>query len=372
MLALLTLGWSLGCGGAPVEPTPTAGLLDGWWGAEVVAHPEQFTARVASTREGWIALHRNDLGAAVAAGGDPAARAHGELARFYRVLAALDSEVWARLGQRWRDRGTLPTDSALPWLVGAALRDAGRDDEAATWPGGPPPVPAVAERQKLHEAVRAGATPRSTLDAAPDPLLREPVDGGTRDLSDPWRLRTAARVAAREAERTPPLDTTLFSGLATPLPLPAPAADAVADADACRASVRPLDAEFDAWQKAAAGSAPSDGRALLDDLRLVDGARARTLVDLAVAALDADRPACALALGQLALDHEAPRAIGPVNSPTLFAVIASAQLRVGRTREALDALDVLASGWPETAGLDETLGTLVVLEGLDRRGDSRE
>ena len=135
---------------------------------------------------------------------------------------------------------------------------------------------------------------------------------------------------------------------------------------------RSLDAELDAWRVSAAAGASADGRALLDDLRLVDGARARALVDLAVSALDAGRPACALAYGQLALDHESPRAVGPVNSPTLFAVVASAHLRVGRTREALDALDVLDDQWPELAGLDDTLGTLVVLEGLDRRGDSRE
>jgi len=61
-----------------------------------------------------------------------------------------------------------------------------------------------------------------------------------------------------------------------------------------------------------------------------------------------------------------------LNPPTLFAVSAAANLRTGRTREALDALEVLVGAYPEIKGLDETVGDLAVLQGLDRAGDSRE
>ncbi len=358
------------CTGDSPEPPAGKTAIDRSWMAEIVKNPEAFTTRVQGSREGWIALHANDWRGAVAAGGDPAARAHAELERFHRVLAALDAEAWRRLGTTWQDRSTLPADSLLAWFVGAALLDSGRDTEAAAWPSGAPLDPAIAARKALHDKIRAGTLGLASLPAA-EPLRRESVEGGVRELPDPWRLRTHARVDA--AATTPPLDATLFSGeIGVTLTLPAPATDGVEDGEACRVAVRALDVDLDVWRLTASAAANDDGRALLEDLQLTEGTRARLLVDRAVAALDTGRPHCALALGQLALDHEAPRVIGPINSPTLFAVVASAHLHVGRPREALDALDVLAADWPETAGVDETLNTLVVLQGMDRRGDSRE
>ena len=56
----------------------------------------------------------------------------------------------------------------------------------------------------------------------------------------------------------------------------------------------------------------------------------------------------------------------------LFAVLATANLQTGHTREALDALQVLVGPWPEVTGLDELVGDLAVLEGIHRSGDSRE
>jgi hypothetical protein len=121
-----------------------------------------------------------------------------------------------------------------------------------------------------------------------------------------------------------------------------------------------------------AASASPEGRTLLTDLRLLQVARSHALVDLATEALKTERPGCALALGQLALDHEAPRSTGPINPPTLYAILASAQLSLGRTREALDALAVLDADFPVVNPVEETVGTLAVLEGLDRHGESRE
>ncbi len=371
MALLLGLG---ACTGEESAPAADNLPFEAGWMADITRAPATFTDRVGAAREGWIAFHRNDWEAAVAAGGDPEARTHREITRFYGVLAAMDAEVWSRMGREWSARGTLPPASLLPWLIGAALADAGRDDEAAAWPGGVATVHSVAERKRLHDSVRAGAAELASLEGTQAAaLLAEPVEGGVRELADPWVLRTHARVSGLRADARAPVDQTLFSGdLGTPLRLPAAPADPTADADVCRDLVRELDAGLDLWRTSASASAPPEGRQLLDDLRLVEGARGRALVELAITALESGRPSCALALSHLAIDHESPRAIGPVNSPTLFAVIASAELRVGHTREALDAIEVLVAPWPATRGLDETLSTLVVLEGLDRRGDSRE
>jgi hypothetical protein len=373
VLPWLVLGFGLACSPSVEEPPPPSGLLAGSWVAEIVTTPARFTERLGTQREGWIALHRNDWKAAVAAGGDPAARAHGELSRFYGVLADLDAEAWARTGLRWKRRGDLPADSLLPTLVAAALRDAGREEEASTWTEGAAPSGELAERKRLHDAVRAGSEPDSRLRELPWAAVHEVGAGGTREFADPWLLRSLAQTEFRKAESQAPLERELFSGtVRSPVDPPPAVADVVADGDACREQVRHLDADLDGWRTSTGLAASAEGRQLLDELRLVPGLRARLLTDLAIAALRAQRPGCALAYGQLAIDYESPREIGAVNSPTLFAVVASAQLHHGRTREALDTLEALRNDWPELAGLDETLGTLVVLEGMDRSGDSRE
>ncbi len=362
------------CGEAPTEVVVRPELASGWV-AEVVNQPERFTARVATHREGWIAFHRNDWLEAVAAGGDPAARAHAELARFYWVLAGANASAWVELDRRWLDRGVDP-ESGLRHLAASLAVDGGVVEVPLSEGWGADTPATVAERVALHQAVRSGAQPAASLVAlATVPVLVEDTALAERRFPDPWMLTTLA-LTERAAALPPATDTSLFSGRldgsGQPPALPEPASDALADADACRAKVRAVDAELDAWRTALAGGASPDGRALLDDLRLVESTRARALVDMAVAALESQRPACALALGQLALDHESPRAVGPVNSPTLFAVVASAQLQTGRTREALDAIEPIRAAYPAVATLDETVNTLVVLEGIDRRGDSRE
>jgi hypothetical protein len=362
------------------------------WVSELVSRPESFAARTDAARDGWIALHRNDWPTAASLGGDPAARAHAELARFWAVLAGTNASAWARLGERWRGRGLDPSSLLLPLAVAVDNDAWGVAPDPATLPE------RVLERLALHGEVRAGTRPPSDLLALiAAPLLVESGAQGERRIPDPWVAHTLTLVEQHSSSAQPPSDTLLFSGfladpdtaggsgMALPAPAPpaAPAEDAdaahsadlawqVADADLCRGQVRSLDAELDAWKAGLASSASEDGRRLLAELRLVEGARSRALVDLSVAALNARRAGCALALAQLALDHESPRDIGPLNSPTLFAVLANAQLILGRSREALDALEVLVDSYPAVTSIDETIGTLVVLEGLDRRGDSRE
>ncbi len=358
------------CTGQEDSPAPAQ---EASWIGDLVAAPGTFGERIGASREGWIALHRNDWRSAVSVGGDPAARAHRDLRGFYLVLAAMDAEVWARLGKEWSTRGTLPPDSMVSTLIGVALREAGRNDEAIAWAPAPITDETLLTRQRLHETMRQGSDAQAATDLAGRPLLSEPIDGGRRDLADPWILWTLAAVEDRACTDQAVKDDTLFSErLGLNLALPGAVTDPAADADGCREAARGWDVTLDAWRATLATGAIPEGQELLNDLRLVEGARARALTALAASALGTGRPSCALALGQLALDHESPRLVGPMNSPALFAVLASAQLGVGRTREALDAIEVLATDWPAVRGLDETLSTLVVLEGLDRRGDSRE
>lgn len=372
----------LGCDGEP-PPGDSLGPEASGWVAEVVGDPGLFAARVSQHREGWVALHANDWNSAAAAGGDPAQRAHAELARFYRVLAGAQASAYARLGARWSARGLDPNSQVHDVARSSELDSVATGRVQVSWRGEVPE--AVTTRAQLHDRLRDPATPpdpadvASLLAVAPLPLLTEPGDGALRAFPDPWLLHTLARVEARLAEPAA-LDTTLFSGALDargavphlPPPPAAGAADTVADAEACRVRVREVDAELDAWRTALAGSASNEGRALMQELRLVDATRARALVDMAVVALDQGRPACSLAIGQLALDHESPRAVSPVNSPTLFAAVAASALGVGKSREALDALEPLREAFPAVAPLDETINTLAILEGIDRRGDSRE
>jgi hypothetical protein len=375
----------LGCsGGADVATRAPTGL-EGTWVADVVAHPDVFAAHMGAARDGWIALHKNAWLDAAAAPGAPTSRAQAELSTFHGVLAGISADAWRSLGDTWERRGTLPTDSALPVLVALSAKDAGDEIAAAHWLKLPSRAdPATATRVGLHDDLRKGTGDLAALRVlAASPLLEEPLPEGKRTLYDPLVHHTLSlgyQHAAAAAPLTDPLDRTLFSGIvdaadASPaasrakLGLVQPATD---DAEVCRESVRTLDKLLDGWKVQLGATAPADGQALLRDLQLVEGFRARLLVDWGVDALHAEQPRCALALAEMAMDHENARAVTPVNSPTLFAVLAAANLHTGHTREALDALQVLVEPFPEAGGLDETVGVLAVLQGLDRTGDSRE
>ena len=354
------------------EPTDSrqTNRFDGSWVDSVARRPETFGTLVAANREGWIAFHRNDWQSSVTSGGDPATRAHRELAAFYRTMSQVNTDAWFRVDDLWSARG----------LSGAKLvhdlRAAAVESEGGELRNG-----AGSERWALHDRVRQVPTDVSQLIAAAGtPLLTERVDGTDRAFFDPWIFRTLTGVEGASVATVG--DETTFSGalLAPGTELSLPAANgeaksgesAVHDADQCRGFVRTLDAEIEAWETQLGGSVSTEGRTLLDDLRLIDATRSRALVGLAGQALDDHRPGCALALTQLALDHEAPRAISPVNSPTLFAQMAQAELELGHSREALDAIEVLVPHYPAAIALRETIGTLVVLAGLDRQGESRE
>jgi hypothetical protein len=139
------------------------------------------------------------------------------------------------------------------------------------------------------------------------------------------------------------------------------------DPSAVRDRIRALDVLLDAWRQE-----QSDEAGLITDLKLVAGYRSRALVEYGGRLLDAGQPAGAQAAGLMALDAGSGRRIGALNPPGVFVLLAEASLRLGRSREALDMLEPLLGLHPEVLGIDETLGDLVVLDGMARLGDSKE
>ena len=118
-------------------------------------------------------------------------------------------------------------------------------------------------------------------------------------------------------------------------------------------------------------SASPDGLALLQQIQPLSRLRQEVLVDRARRDLRAGHVQRAYATLLLARDVT-ERGIGPANGPALYVLLAEANLRAGRTREALDALQPVVDVIPESTATREILSDLVVLEGMDRTGDSKE
>jgi hypothetical protein len=253
----------------------------------------------------------------------------------------------------------------------------------------PPEVPKEADeistRVEEHRSLRAGTGDLARFRSiVTEPVIFEPVPArdptlpsSTRAIYDP--LVFDSLQLAMQASKKPindNLSSILFSGslagesaketlLTMDIQYPAQP-----DGNSCRELARALDQRLDAKAAELATLAQGDGAALLDDLQLVAGFRSRLLVGLAVEALP-DAPTCSLALASLALE-ERSRGIGPLNSPTLFAVLAYANLATGHHREAKDAIQKLVPAFPEVLGLDETIGDLVVLGSMGRDGTNGE
>jgi hypothetical protein len=221
---------------------------------------------------------------------------------------------------------------------------------------------AVAYQAQATQAL-GGVAPLEAMGQAPAdslaPVLFGPVVAGDQLAPEASRAAEAPRTLGASGPALASLG--LDSELST--------AD---DADWARGQVRLLDTGLDAWAAQAREAASPDGLALLDDLQLVRIYRSRVLLALGRKALLADHPWQALAFAQLALDLESSRGITHVNHPGLQAIIIEAQLRTGHTREALDAIQPLLDAYPALTGLDEVLGDLAILQGLDRYGDSKE
>ena len=366
----------------------------------LAARPEAFSAAVDGNRAGWIALHQNDLESALATGGVVQQRAAAELDLLHSDLADLAAQVWERAFSTWHHRTGLPPGSAIPLVAALASLDAGSDDRASQWlslgvPYSDPAVAALAAQLSnglsaaagegvagciaAHNQIRQGGE-RTLLASCPTgPLLTEATDTHTRRLYDPLIYSTLAALVRPQAGVPSGLSGLLFSGRWTEqdqmqgtdptlasLGLTGPGETP----QSARDFVRALDEHLTDWQRDTTHSA--DGSALLSELQLIPAWRARLLTSLARVQLQAQRPQVALTLGQLALDVESGRLISPVNPPLLFAVLSTASFQSGRTREALEYIAPLTAAWPEVVGLNETLQDLVILENIERLGDSKE
>ncbi|MCP4810426.1 MAG: hypothetical protein GY913_32230 [Proteobacteria bacterium] len=393
-------------GGEP--PTRTSSPLDASWLGTVTTDPAAFTAVVDADRDGWVAYHRSDLLEAVRTPGPAGVRARADLASLHADLGELSSAAWASTMTTWEDKGELPEGSALTWFAALAALEAGDTEQAAAWlevakdatdpvvraaattlaasPALDQPVPGGTENA-LIERLNANLSVRTTGQVEPlgpdEAIFSEAAGEHERVFFDPQRHWSLAQVYAVDALPTG-LEGQLFSACIGDVTEGCGAHAALAlgvdpgvlttdDAETARQLVRDLDVVLDAWTASWRADLNSDGLALLDDLALVPRLRAAILLDLSREALADDRPRQALALSQLALDLEAPRDLGPVNLPGLYAVQATAQLRSGHVREALDSLHVL-TGPPlsEAHGVDEIVGDVAILRGLDRQGDSKE
>ena len=406
----MILALAIACTGAqePAEERIVS-PLEGSWIGDVVGQPAAFEGAVGDNRQAWVAYHKSDLPEAIRLGGHAGDRAARDLALLHADLGHVSSEAWARSMTTWENKGSLPQDSAVTWFAALAALETGDEEAARRWltrAGG-------ADDAQVREAAAAlAARPNLTTplpDAGGNVLLEqfnanlsarvsgqpdglgiddaiwvEAAGEHERAFHDPMRHWSLAAVHDQVATTPTGRQALRFSACLEATSPDCPRATATSlglsvdlagedDPERARQLVRDLDVALDAWAAEQEESLDDDGRALLVDLALVPRLRAEVLLGLSREALGDDRPRQALAMAQLALDLEKPREVGPVNLPGLYAVLATANLRTGHTREALDNLHVLTgSPLDEAHGVKEIVGDLAILQGLDRQGDSKE
>jgi len=413
----------------PLEPTAYG------WLSEVALDPGAFGALVEANRDGWVALHAHDYHAAVAAFSDtphPRARAQHALGVLYSDLSMASGLANEQLYSEWDNRQGLPAGNQAPLMAALASWCSG-GETAGIWAGrikqegqgyglgqaliqGRSPFDAggtgvYGHRMTQHRRVRDEGDLQPLMDAALLPIATMNEGDFTREYWDPCIWRTLSDRWTDDAGRTlrginwralqawgradAPLSTRLFapwlnaSDLRTEMSMAEDAtllgsrsptlrklgvgtdAFTADDPTTARNEVRSLDQGLDMWRADIESHATADGRALLSDLGLFLRFRQEWLVARARFALAGNRPRQALAYLDQARDRS-DRAIGAANSPSLLALTAVSQLRLGHTREALDAIHLLTDVYPEALGLKEVLGDLATLQGLDRRGDSKE
>jgi len=375
----------------PAAPSP----LDQSWITTVVAEPQAFAQLIdAGPRDAWVAYHQGDWSAAARLARDFGlrARAEAQQAQLYEDLAGLEAEAWPLLASRWQERDPSVSDGPLPFLAALVLARAGQGPSALATPGLDPDQRAAIEALSGGPALspEAALDPRGCLKASIAiwrgehsgpvcPHRQALLIGGEERFTNPLAIAAGASLAKRAAQTsaTPSegLAASLFGDAWAPSTLAGldlPDAGSSDDVQAARERARAFDAALETWSASLQERSTEDGRALLADLRLVEAARNRVLVDWARQALAEGHPHQAAAWLMLAHDVEQGRSIGPLNPPQRFALAARADLQTGRARQALDHLDALDGTVPELPALVEALGDLVVLEGLGRGGDSKE
>jgi hypothetical protein len=262
-------------------------------------------------------------------------------------------------------------------------------------------------RASLHRQAFEG-DPRPLTAAAAEPVLRETAEGFRRSIFDPcvhqtlasvWRQRALEPLGTSDewkkiaswTDTSPELAGVLFAPwqdaldlqsavdsatspaqLIASLPSMAQAGlSSAVDREAAQKSVRKLDGWFASLDESIRRDGIAEGQELVHQLYLPRRLRQQWLVGRARWALETDQPDVALAMIEPAMDVSR-RGLGPTNAPEAFALLAEARLRTGRSREALDALRLLFADYPEVTGVAEAIADLSVLEGMDRRGDSKE
>jgi hypothetical protein len=343
--------------------------------AEVAVDPERFSALTAVDREGWVALHAGDLDTAARAFPDsptPRARAHLARAALRDELAATVHHAAWRTLVLWREFG-LPVDEGVAG-IGPLWATCGGQERvpSAAREGVEPlaidgPLPDWAAERVARYADADGLV--GALDAPVATL-------GTRVVRDPCALQVLAEADLSAAAialdvELAQLGPTLAAegGLAGRFLSPTPtAADLVAERERAGAGpeagarspslpppsadlpaeIAALDGSLAALSAALDSAAPPEGRALVDELQLVGRLRQEVLLARAREALREEHPQRALALADVAWDAT-HRGVGPGNPPGLASVRALALVRLGRSREALDALAALGPERPEAA-----------------------
>ncbi|HJN73147.1 MAG TPA: hypothetical protein QGF58_04340 [Myxococcota bacterium] len=400
---------AIACYGGEPAVERSASPMDGSWVGDVIGRPELFDETVSENRAAWVAYHRSDLPEALRIGGPAGQRAAEDLALLHADLGLVSSEAWSRTMRTWDDKGELPVDSAITWFAALAALETGDEEAARAWleraanagdaqvrgaatalaarPVVDTPLPdatgnVLLEQFNANVGARVSGQPDGL--GIDDAIWVEAAGDHERGFHDPMRHWSLAAVHAHVEGPDEGLPSLLFSACLDAQTTDCAAQTAKAlgvdptlegedDPERARQLVRSLDVALDGWVGELEGSIDDDGRALLEDLALVQRLRAEVLLGLSRQALAGDRPRQALAMAQLALDLENPREVGPVNLPGLYAVLATANLRTGHTREALDNLHVLTgSPLDEAHGVKEIVGDLAILQGLDRQGDSKE
>jgi len=404
------------------ETPPPAGPVD--WVGTVARDPASFASLMERTnRDGWIAFHGNDLRAAETAfeGSDPTmkrsrARVEWSLALLYDDLARASDYTHMAFLSSWAAR-ELPTTPgietvAATWRGCGGMSDVPDADKLPDIFRAEPTVeaPGRRDRHAVHERARAGEV-EALYAVAGVPLVVEPADGFERKFYDPcvyhtlhdaWEGRAQAtasasdwRGVARQWGSEAGLEGLLFAPWLTVGDLEAGIANEVHpgtlgasqpslvqfgvgtdmsvqdDVEVARDDVRALDAAIDLRERSLIAEAGDEGDALLRDLGLHARFRQEWIVARARKAILEGRPHQAMAYLELARDVSV-RQVGPSNSPSVLALYAETQVRLGRTREALDVLVLLEQTHPEVLAFRELVGDLAVLQGLDRQGDSKE
>jgi hypothetical protein len=324
-------------------------------------------------------------------------------------LAALDR---GRVddARTWFDLATKARDPAIATLA-AGARGAADLRAVVALPLTTSPIPG---RLAEHLAARDTGDCTKVLARAKEPFVEEVYEGASHRYYDPLLVGTVAAchghqaravlgqespllTLARPPEGAEPLVNLLFSGIATEadaaseaarsdatlstlglraptlaaLELPVLSGDAD-DPELALGFARTLNEKLDLWAADRLYLAPPEGQALFNDLRLGAVWRSQLFLVVARDALARGCPRQALALAWSALDLENASFVTPINHPGLLAVIVEGQLKTGRTREALEAMQPLLNGYPFLLGLNESIGDLAILDGMSRYGDSKE